>query len=310
LNTQLFSRILARYGLPAGTSGPPEKGYRNESHAYTLHDGQTLNFVLYKREPGILTRIQNANRVANYLAGRGFPARRTFDTRILRLQAKEYLRYGSLYEYLPGTTIPWEAYTMKHLKLLGEAMSNMHALLAGQAQEKLPSVIAESQALLGRMQTYLGQPSVQNALRTKLGATLRVPAFDFSVFEAYPQQPLHMDFVRSNILFDNTPALTGVIDFEKAAYGPPVFDIARTLAFLLVDCKYKPEEKIRKYFLISGYNKRGRASFTTWGALDHLVTFFLLHDFYKFLRHNPYESLNQNMHFVRTKMFLNARGLI
>ncbi len=310
LNTQLFSRILTHYGLPAATAAQPEKGYRNASHAFSLPSGQVLNFVLYKHEPGILVRIQNANRVANYLANQGFPARRTFDARILQLKAGTYVRYGALYEYLPGETIPWEAYTMAHLKLLGAAMSNMHALLAEQPQATLPGVIDECQALLARIQGYFGEPGVQEALRAKLGLVLHIPPTDFAQYKSHAQQPLHMDFVRGNILYNQTPALTGVLDFEKTAYGPVAFDIARTLAFLLVDCKYKTAGKVRKYFLQSGYNKRGQSSFAAHASLEPLIAFFLLHDFYKFLRHNPYESLRQNEHFVRTKMLLHNQGFI
>jgi Ser/Thr protein kinase RdoA (MazF antagonist) len=114
--------------------------------------------------------------------------------------------------------------------------------------------------------------------------------------------------VRGNILFDDQARITGVLDFEKTAWGHPALDIARTLAFLLVDCKYKSEDKTRKYFLISGYNKRGPAR--TPGSsplLEKLITTFLLHDFYKFLRHNPYESLRNNEHFVRTRDLLVQR---
>ena len=121
-----------------------------------------------------------------------------------------------------------------------------------------------------------------------------------------------MDFVRGNILFaeDEKAQITGVLDFEKATWGPPVFDIARTLAFLIVDCKYKDEAKVRKYFLHSGYNKRGQAEFEPTELLEDLLNFFLLYDFYKFLRHNPYESLKDNEHFVRTRDFLLKRNII
>jgi len=123
-----------------------------------------------------------------------------------------------------------------------------------------------------------------------------------------------MDFVRGNILFDEGVHITGVLDFEKASHGHPLFDIARTLAFLLVDCKYKTEAQVRKYFLLSGYNKRGTGDFkiTAMNArlLEQLVELFLLYDFYKFLRHNPYEALPQNEHFVRTQALLLQRQLL
>jgi aminoglycoside phosphotransferase (APT) family kinase protein len=119
-----------------------------------------------------------------------------------------------------------------------------------------------------------------------------------------------MDFVRGNILFSGFE-ITGILDFEKTALGHPIMDMARTLAFLLVDCKYKTEEKVNKYFVQSGYTKRG-ANKETINDDDRglLVEMFLLYDLYKFLRHNPYESLYENEHYIRTKDILVKYGVI
>jgi hypothetical protein len=136
------------------------------------------------------------------------------------------------------------------------------------------------------------------------------------------QQPLHMDFVRGNVLFSNSaaePEISGVLDFEKTAWGHPVFDIARTLAFLLVDSKYKTARHVHKYFLQSGYNKRGsfrfrppvlRAGLRHVNLLEELTDLFLIYDLYKFMRHNPYESLGQNEHYTRTRDLLAARSVV
>lgn len=213
---------------------------------------------------------------------------------------------------------------MDHLKLLGKTMSAMHAAWSGNGAE-YPDVIDQQQKLVTRMEQYFAQQGVQKAMREKLQIA------DFSrVFTSFheiltasrhipEQQLLHMDFVRGNILFDTQstePVITGIIDFEKAAHGPVLFDIARTLAFLLVDCKYKSEEKVRKYFLKSGYHKRGkhRLQLVTISKdedlLEELVNLFLVHDLYKFMRHNPYESLGRNEHYVRTRDLLINRGIL
>ncbi len=312
---ELIERILQQYGFAATLVRGVEKGYRNQSYAAELGDGRTINLILYKREDDILDRIRRANRVSDFLAGQNFPARRTADPRIITLRSGGYVKYASLYEYLTGTTIPWEAYTMDHIKNLGGAMSDMHALLKKLPQEDLPFVIDECRALLKRMEKYFLEDGVRDALAAKLG--LSVPdtaAFRPALTAALdlPAQTLHMDFVRGNILFSEVEKakITGVLDFEKTTWGPPIFDIARTLAFLLVDCKYKEEEKVRKYFLHSGYNKRGQSSFQPGPLLENLADFFLVHDFYKFLRHNPYESLKDNEHFVRTRVRLLKRNIL
>ncbi len=302
-----------------------QKGYRNESHPAVLANGQRLNLIIYKSEPQIVTRIKNSNAIGDFLHTQGLPARSTADPRILRLAAA---KYAALYHYLPGETIPWEGYTQAHLKALGQAMGQMHrALQTMPPRPQLPNVAEEYEAIFARMQRYFAGPAVRQAVQAKLGLALNNGAIPraqklFAACWALPgQQPLHMDFVRSNVLFAVTPraeagaqpatAVTGIIDFEKTGQGHPALDLARTLAFLLVDCKYKDPPKIEKYFLHSGYAKRGQAHLRpSRRLLGELITAFLLHDFYKFLRHNPYESLGQNEHFVRTRKELLKRDVL
>lgn len=315
MSKELVTRILQQYGLKPLTVREVQKGYRNEAYAVDLADDTVRNLIIYKREPDILDKIKNANYVADYLAGHGLPARKTADPRITRLQGAGLIKYAALYEYLPGTTIPWEAYTMDHIKQLGAVMSNMHATLKPLSQKDLPFVIDKCRELLKRMEKYFAEEGVHDAMAGKLGlAILDTTRFRPALTESInlSAQALHMDFVRGNILFaeEGEPTITGILDFEKAAWGPPVFDIARTLAFLIVDCKYKEEAKVRKYFLHSGYDKRGQSDFEPTQLLEDLLDFFLLHDFYKFLRHNPYESLKKNEHFVRTRDFLLKRNIL
>jgi len=293
-----------------------QKGYRNESYAADLADGRTVNLIIYKREPEILERIRAANHVANYAADHGMPARRTADERIIKLGWGDSIRYAALYNYLPGHTIPWEAYTMGHIKQLGAGLSDLHATLTLMPHADMPYIVDECRAMLGRIERYFAKDDVHDAMAAKLGLaildTTRLRPALTECLELPGQHALHMDFVRGNILFaeNEEPRISGILDFEKTAWGAPIFDIARTLAFLIVDCKYKEEAKVRKYFLQSGYNKRGKAQFEPTPLLEDLLNLFLLHDFYKFLRHNPYESLQDNEHFVRTRDFLLKRNIL
>jgi Ser/Thr protein kinase RdoA (MazF antagonist) len=327
----MLTKILAAYGIHGAQFFGIEKGYRNSSHHIVTTTGRHLNLIIYKREPDILARIQRTNAVGDALAAQNFPARKTYDRRILRMQAGQIIRYSALYHYLPGTTIAWEAYTMRHIKQLGKALGDMHATLQTVPTAGVPAVTDEYIAITGRMQRYFANPDVQRAMAQKLHITISqgVPAGQTRLLQhcvALPgQQLLHMDFVRGNILFKihaNTdglrsielPSITGVLDFEKVAIGHPLFDIARTYAFLLVDCKYKQPDKIRKYLLQSGYNKYSQSSFTITSTaeklLEQLTGLFLLYDFYKFLHHNPYEHLHKNEHYIRTKQILINRNII
>ena len=325
MDGKTVTRILQAYKVPYVAVDAPQKGYRNYSYPVTTSSGESLNLIIYKSEPGILARIKNANAVADFVHAAGFPARRTADSRILQMQASQRTRYASLYYYLPGDTIPWEDYTKDHIKLLGKTLSDMHAALQAYDGGHLPDVTDEYLVILERMRRYFSDIQVQKALGEKL--LLNV---DIAALEQFKQlligtrllpgkQALHMDFVRSNILFDDTPydntldvSITGILDFEKTAFGHPLFDIARTLAFLMVDCKRKEPAKVRKYFLGSGYIKRGAAMLPSKHTelLDALVDMFLFHDFYKFLKHNPYEDLPNNEHFIRTAQMLMPKKLI
>lgn len=314
------------YGIRPAKIHRPQKGYRNEIWPVELADGSMRSIAFFKRENGIVDRVRRTDAVSEYLASKDFPARQRADKRLLQIKTPSAVVYAGAYTYLPGTTIPWEAYTMDHLKLLGKAMGDMHFLLADMPPAGLPSVYEEYDAVLQRMRRYFSDEKVTQAVFQKLGLQLETNVFaaSASVLKKCQaktgQQALHMDFVRGNILFggSSTPAFTlnktrlsGVLDFEKTAQGLPVVDIARTLAFLLVDCKYKPSEKVYKYFLHSGYIKRGQAKVAIDETLlEDLISLFLLYDFYKFLRHNPYEFLHANEHYVRTRDILHKRNMI
>lgn len=303
---------FAAYGLSPEHIASPTTGYRNKNYAATLQDGSQANLIIYKIEPEIVKTIQRTNTVGNFLTSNSFPARTTINPKILRLRGNQQTAYASLYNYLPGETIPWEAYTQIHLKELGKTLGEMHKLLESY-DKVLPDAASQNMILNSRMRKYFSDPGVKNAAQNKL--KLKVSKDDFSKLHELcatlpNQQALHLDFVRGNVLFTGKQ-ISGVIDFEKIARGHRILDVARTLAFLLVDCKFKSEEKIRKYFLESGYKKRGSQQLIKQPELlEHLVDFYLLHDFYKFLRHNPYESLTENEHFVRTKMLLLKRGIL
>ncbi len=326
MQMQIIERIIRQYGLRGAVVWQPQKGYRNASYPIFFKDQPPLNLILYKTESGILARIRRANTVADHAAAKGLPARKTAAKPLIHLNAGTFHKYGGLYTYLPGDTIPWEAYTKDHIKLLGMALGTLHFRLRD-LRADLPAVHTEHARLLDSMQAYFNDQGVQKAVQTKLNLSLAERAFPrfkklLQAAEKLPdQQPLHMDLVRSNVLFGpagqntvlrlNQLAVTGILDFEKTARGSRLFDIARTLAFLLVDCKYKPEGKVRKYFLYSGYQKRGESPLPArMNLLDEFVNLFLLHDFYKFLRHNPYESLEQNEHYIRTRDLLLKREVI
>lgn len=274
-------------------------GYRN-TQIHLQYGNKEYMICIYKKEKGIKERIDYTDRIM-LLCYPTLPVKQRI--KVLSISPNLII----LYSYLPGSTISWEGYTMKHIKGLGEYMGKLHTIL-GQIRYKdikLENEIDLSIRHLKEMDKYFKDKGVQEAMKNKLQI---YPSFDikkyikvFNELRSMDSQILHMDFVRGNILFNDKKEITGIIDFEKCSYGPRVLDIARTFAFLLIDCKYKSEEKIRKYFLMSGYVKRGELKLPSTKLINILVEYFLLYDFFKFLYHTPYESLKDNEHFIRTR---------
>ena len=325
MNDEWVAKVFSFYGIRPKSYQEIQKGYRNKIYPVKLAGGRQLAFILYKHEPGIVERIKRLNGVSTFLQECGLPVRYPADKRIIRIAFGGQNLYGGLYVYLPGKTIAWEAYTASRLKELGRIMADMHSHLVGYSNDGLPDVEDEYIVKTEGMKSYFSESGVILALREKL--RLKIENSHFTLFERLlfaakqlpDRQALHMDLVRSNILFTPKGKISGILDFEKIAVGHPLFDIARSLAFLLVDCKYKTAEKIRHSFLESGYAKNiqaglPRVKYTYRGKpldlLDSLVDMFLLYDFYKFLRHNPYESLGDNQHYVRTRNRLLQSGIL
>lgn len=327
---EIVFAVLSKYGKQPARIIEASKGYRNISAAVLLQGGDLVNIMLFKREQGMLDTIRRTNKISNFVAERRIPARHTLSESIIKIGTEPNERYAGIYDYLPGKTMPWEAYTKAHIVGLGATLGNLHHLLHTYEDPDLPNIEDVCTEKLVKMSAYFSDPGVIEALSAKLRLKFdpSVCRIQSSIIESCKniegRQALHMDFVRSNILFDGQKVngifrISGVLDFEKAAVGHPLFDIARTLAFLFVDCKFKESEKVAKYFLDSGYGKRGAARLpkisVRMNKQNHdllvlLMDHFLLYDLYKFLKHNPYESLKHNEHFTRTRDILIERNLL
>ena len=324
MNRQIVERAMELYGIRPVKIHDEMSGYRNKSYRVEVRDHADLNLIIFKPEPGILDRINRADAVSEHVAARGLPARRRFDPRTMQLTgASGRIHYVRIYEYLPGATIPWEEYTKKHIKLLGWAMSDFHHA-ATDYDGDLPDGLDICRRQLAAMKKYFADDHVRGAMRRKLKLTIGPAVLDLladglmRAKNLSPTIPLHLDLVRGNVLYGDGGAwqigdvsLTGLIDFEKVARGPAVLDLARTYAFLIVDSSRKSPEKIFKYLIHSGYNKRGKNQVDFPASIFwSLVRFFLLYDFYKFLCHNPYEHLGENHHFRLTRNMLIRKNMI
>lgn len=323
------SKVITSYGYSDVRLAAINGGYRNA--VYTFLAGEAaLNMIIYKSEPGIKQRIKRLNSLGVWLHGHLLPVRYPLQERIAVLYHSEgSSSYACVYNVLPGETIPWEAYTMKHIKLLGWALGDIHHAARELDSTQFPRLADELHDMVDRMGVYFGRKDVARAMRSKLELSISSDVLDdldqfVDATADLEGQILHMDFVRGNVLFSGEKqaspwslggvTLSGVIDFEKTCVGHQLFDIARTLAFLYVDCSQKTPRQIKRYFIDSGYNKRSQSQTkplsvksitgTKYDVLESAIRLFLLYDLYKFLRSNPYEFLQDNYHYRRTRDIL------
>jgi len=306
-----------------------EGGFRNQCFKVDS-DNKSYVLIIYKAEKGIRKLIDNAHSVASLLHSKGFPVRTNLKTK----NEKDYIykkilgiyHFIALYNFLEGVTIPWEAYTRRHLKSIGKTLSDLHYTFKQSEVVKikrlridLPEWDLITSKEISSMKKYFKkvEPWIIKKLKLKLNWLNIDKTFKNLIKDTntYPRNIMHYDFVRGNILFSNKLnknldiyPITGILDFEKVCIGPEIADIARTLAFLLVDCKFKDVITVRKRFLISGYIKRGKNKLNHYifktKEFNNLLIFFWLRDFWKFLVYNPYEYLYMNEHYKRTRQVL------
>lgn len=309
-----------------------EGGFRNQCFKVDSDD-KSYVLIIYKAEKGIRKLIDNAHSVASLLHSKGFPVRTNLKTK----NKKDYIykkissiyHFIALYNFLEGVTIPWEAYTRRHLKSIGKTLSDMHYALKNSEVKELKGNLPKWELITAKeissMKRYFKkvEPWIIKKLKLKLNWLNIDKTFKNLIKDTgtYPKNIMHYDFVRGNILFSNRInknfdiyPITGILDFEKVCVGPEITDIARTLAFLLVDCKFKDVITVCKRFLINGYIKRGKNKldpniFKTQEFNNSLI-FFWLRDFWKFLEYNPYEYLHMNEHYKRTKKVLLDRKIL
>lgn len=356
----LVNQLLAPYQIQVDRFLPWQKGYRNYFLPLVTNHGQTLALGFFKPEANNVALLKRTNLVSSWLASQGFPTRQpvlttTGQSLIGQLSTSQahHPRLVCLYNYLPGQTIPWASYSQKHLKLTGQVLSHLHAALRHfpiNQSQLFPAAVPQLASSWQTAVNYWQRPAVSSALKQKLNLSWNWPKIDqltklFSALTVLPGQLLHLDLVRSNILFDSRPAkvspaavsswpaayldprfgltpspaakhsnqilvVSGLIDLEKMAHGPIILDLARTLAFLLVDCPTKTDHQINQYFLFSGYQKRGSTSLPTLELLPSCLNLFWALDAYHFLHANPYESLPQNQHWLATRQRLISSQLL
>lgn len=179
--------------------------------------------TIYKPDPEVEQRVKRSLEIFSFLHSRGFPVPEMMRTKDGGLYtSKDVLgarRFVSLHHYIYGRRI--FPYREEQIFGVGKVMSRLHHTLREFPNREHPAEISAIKDLV---------------LDKALGTVL------------------HMDLARGNVLFDETgEKITAVLDFEQATWGPPVVDVAKSLAIISKDNRELSFERIKEVF-IEGYN--------------------------------------------------------
>ncbi len=213
-----FQQILKEYELPADTDNISyHRLYGGIRNAVFLVKKPCEWYVLtiYKPSPTAQGRVKRNLEIYRYLRSRNFPVPEVVTTcggdLYLRRELLGVERFVSCHRYLGGRKI------FPHGK----------------------REISRSATMLAKIHLELAEFPHRKILHS-LPVDIGIDA---------PSTVLHMDFARGNILFTEEGEISAVLDFEAASWGPPIVDIAKSLAIISKDNEELPYEDIKSVYL-------------------------------------------------------------
>ena len=177
-----------------------------------------------------------------------------------------FARWGdelvSLFPWVPGRTLARAELTPAHAAAVGDALARLH--LAGDGYSDQSPGRYEPPEIDARL------ARIAALARPELGPAVAVLAPELSQLRAeriagVPLGIIHGDLFVDNVLYDDTGALTALIDFEQASWGRLAYDLAvTTLAFGYGRDDFRPEivrALIDAYVAARPVNDAERAAF-------------------------------------------------
>jgi len=177
-----------------------------------------------------------------------------------------FARWGdelvSLFPWVPGRTLARAELTPAHAAAIGDALARLH--LAGDGYSDQSPGRYEPPEIDARL------ARIAALARPELGPAVAVLAPELSQLRAeriagVPLGIIHGDLFVDNVLYDDTGALTALIDFEQASWGRLAYDLAvTTLAFGYGRDDFRPEivrALIDAYVAARPVNDAERAAF-------------------------------------------------
>ena len=231
-------------------------GEENKDYSYEqLKSGQINTSYLIRREKepiAVLRRTTKPKRniyfesaIIEKLIINGFPTPKQFRTikgNTSFSDAKEKVSYQA-FAYVRGKNLPEEPISDSHLTVIGRALGEMHSYLKleefpnepifnefGRFRnilERLKSVPEIKGKILTRFETVAADYiEKSNGIVNQCNRTLTRIVKDIEkIFYQTPKQPIHGDFTKENIFFNqDLTSIVGIIDFDDAHIDPRIFD--------------------------------------------------------------------------------------
>lgn len=220
-----FSQLASRLGGRLVRAWPLTGGVSAATSALEIElpGGERRRFVI--RRPGghYLRDLRDADvALLERLAMAGLPAPRP---RLLDAQGEIFGQPALVLDYLDGELDFGEAGLPAKLEALASQLAAIHsAELAGFAP-LLPNLDDRTFAFLDRKPEHPDESLGESAVRAALQGRPRPP-------RSNPDALLHGDFWPGNVLW-REGRISGVIDWEDAAIGDPLYDLAITRLDLL-----------------------------------------------------------------------------
>ena len=241
ITPDVFQKILKEYELPSEADSISYHrlygGIRNAVFLIKTSEGKYV-LTIYKPSPTAKGRVERNLLLYNYLRPKGFFVPEVIRTKKDNLYLRSFIlgaeRFISCHRYIGGRKI--FPYGKPEIALVGKMLAKLH--------HKLPEFP-----------------------RTEI---LRTAPLEFSM--GAKKTVLHMDFARGNILFSDDNHISAVLDFEGAAWGYPIIDIAKSLAIISKDNQELPRGEIKDTF-IEQYLSVAK-NITGMEQLDNLISDF------------------------------------
>jgi len=232
-----FDTIENLYGLKLAFVEKVEGGFLSDN--FVLNNGEAKYF-LKKHRHTTQTTVDGISKSERFFAEGGIPVIVALPT----ADGEDYFEYNSnfysLYPFVIGRQIPRGTLSVEAARSLGTMLANIHLLGKGGAafvtdhfrpwnKEKCLARIAaiKSEVVKENPRSDFGNMVLKNLELKKQAVLANIVAYE--QLSIKDDHLLHGDYFCDNVFFDDAGEVAWVFDFEKAQWGPALFEMFRSL---------------------------------------------------------------------------------